>query len=384
MSVARGHARVAVFSAYYPTHGGGMELATEELVRRLRSAGFEVEWVAQADRGLPYDFEGCTTPLPGSDMVYSLTGIPMPFPWPWALGRMVRAIRGSQLVIVVEANFILSVLGFVLAKLIGKPVAVVQHVGEPSTVSRLGRGIMRLGERLATRPMIESADAVVYVSPVVAAHFHAARLRSPAEIIGHGVDTGQFRPPHDEAEKRADRAALGLPADGRIACFVGRLTESKGLGVVATLARQQPDWTFAIAGSGPVEPASWKLPNVVVLGQLARSDTARLYRASDALVLPSQSESYSLVVREALASDCRVLCADQIIETDPGLAPHLMTTRVDLGDADATAARFSSMLDADVTNDPAAARQYVVETCSWEAAGDRYVSLVEALVEGRA
>ena len=36
MSLARGHARVAVFSAYYPTHGGGMELATEELVRRLR------------------------------------------------------------------------------------------------------------------------------------------------------------------------------------------------------------------------------------------------------------------------------------------------------------------------------------------------------------
>jgi len=375
---------VAVFSAYYLAHGGGMELATAELVRALLGAGMRVTWVSQED-GAPHgDLAPHCRPVPGTDLVYALSGVPLPLPMPWALPRMMRVVRAAQVVIVVEANFALSVLAFAIARLCRRPTLLVQHVGEPSTVSRLARLVMRLGERLATRPMVRAADAVVCVSPVVSGHFAGLRPAADLRTIGHGVDMDTFRLPASAAERAADRARLGLPETGPVACFVGRVTESKGIAVIARMARARPDWTFAVAGIGPVDPAGWNLPNVVPFGQLDRAEVARLYRVSDVTVLPSQSESFSLVVREALAAGSTVLCSPQILETDPGLAPFIVTERVDLADVPGTAARFEAALARRPVAGAAEARSYVARQCSRAAVNARYVALVEGLMAAAA
>jgi glycosyltransferase involved in cell wall biosynthesis len=49
-----------------------------------------------------------------------------------------------------------------------------------------------------------------------------------------------------------ESSARNSVRDGKVACFVGRLTESKGISVIAELARLRPDWTFAVAGIGPI------------------------------------------------------------------------------------------------------------------------------------
>ena len=373
--------RVALFTPYYPSHGGGMEAACEELAHALLGAGLKVEWVSQADGSPTEKRPTFWTPVPGSDLVYRLSGVPMPLPMPWALPAIWAAARRARVAVIVEANFALSVIGYVAAKINRRPVLLVQHVGEPSTVSRFARLVMRIGEAVAVRPMVRQADGLVCVSPVVARHFAGERTKAEALSIGHGIDLKTFRPAKDQGERVRDREHLGLAVGGRLACFVGRLTRSKGIEVIGEMARLRPDWTFAIAGSGPVKPGDWNLPNIVVLGQLEQSEVARLYRVSNATVLPSQSESYSLVVREALASGSRVICLDQILESDPGLARFIMTEKVELTDVPATAARFAAALDAVPSASTREARDYLAEQCSRTAVAGRYVDIVQGLIK---
>jgi glycosyltransferase involved in cell wall biosynthesis len=374
---------IALFSAYYPSHGGGVELACAELARGLLAAGMQLEWIAQAEDKSTPDLSAHCTPVPGTDLIYALSGVPMPLPTLKAFPLISRIAKRADVVIIAEANFVLSVIAFIMARLHRKPILLIQHVGEPSTLSKLARVVMRLGERLAVRPIVRSADAVVCVSPVVARHFKGKRTKSELLIIGHGVDMDGFRPPASAGARAEDRDALGLVRDGKLACFVGRLTESKGISVIAELARLRPDWTFAVAGVGPIEPACWGLRNVVALGQLDRAKVACLYRASDVMVLPSPSESFSLVVREALASGSRVLCSGQIIDTDSGLAPYIMTERVNLSDIPGTAARFAAALERQPNAPSNEARDYVANTCSWATINARYVRLIEGLLSGQ-
>lgn len=369
---------VALFSAYYPAHGGGMELACADLAGALANAGMPIEWLSQRSGGLPEIPGVRCTPLSGTDMVYALSGVPLPLPAPWDLPAMAAAVKRADVTVIAEANFILSVIAFWIARYYRKPVLVVQHVGEPSTVSKLARLIMRIGERVAARPMLRRADAVVCVSPVVARYF-ADLPQSRLLTIGHGIDVDGFRPPVDAEERVSDRAALGLTGE-KIACFVGRLTRTKGIEIIAAIARRRPDWTFAVAGIGPIDPTDWGVDNVVALGQLDRADTGRLYRASDVLILPSPSESFSLVVREAMASNCGVLCSPQILETDPGLAGYIETEQVEIDDPDATSARFAAALDRQVRRSGTGARDYIVEHCSPDAVHRRYVELIASLV----
>lgn len=373
------HMRVALFSAYYPSHGGGMELACAELARVLLDARIDVAWIAQRDKEHPDEREAYHAPVPGTDIIYDLSGVPMPLPMPWAVWTMSREIGRADVVIIAEANFALSVLAYWLAKVRRRKIMLVQHVGKPATLSPLARGVMMLGERLMVRPMVRGVDAVVCVSPVVANYFSGLRKKGEFLTISHGIDTARFRPSLSSDERRQDRRVLGLPEAQDTVCYLGRLTDSKGLSVVRELARIREDWNVAIAGSGPIDPTGWDLPNVCFLGQLDREEAARLLRASDAIVLPSQSESFSLVVREALASECRVICSRQILETDPGLAPYLITRSVDLSNYAATATGFASALD-QVPDFPLdGARDYIERTCSSAPVGAQYVRLVEGL-----
>lgn len=374
---------IALFSAYYSSHGGGVELVCAELARGLLSAGMQVEWTAQADNSPTHDLSAHCTPLPGSDFIYALSGVPIPLPMPWALPAILRIVKRTSVVVIAEANFALSVVAFLAAKFHRKPILLIQHVGKPSAVSKFARLVMRFSEKLAVRPMVRNAEAVVCVSPVVARHFGGERTKSECLTIGHGVDMEKFFLSPSAEDRARDREALGLSRHAKLACFVGRLTESKGISVIAEMARLRPDWTFAVAGKGPVEPAHWKLPNVFVLGHLDREGVGRLYRGSDVTVLPSQSESFSLVVREALASGSSVLCSSQILDTDPGLAPYIITEVVDLSDVSLTAARFAAALDRRENIWREEARNYVASQCSSMVITARYIQVIERLLSSQ-
>lgn len=357
-----------------------MELASEELAHALRNANFAVEWIAQNDDETSVKLPDYCTPLPGTDIIYALSGVPMPLPMPWTIPTISTCAKRADMAVIVEANFALSFIAFVIAKFHCKPILLIQHVGKPSTVSRLARQIMLIGEKLATKPMVRGADMVVFVSPVVADYFTKIRGKRRFLTIGHGIDHELFRFSANAEELAYDRKMIGLGVSQRLACFVGRLTESKGISLIEKIARLRPDWTFAIAGIGPIEPNKWGLRNVLPLGQLERADVARLYRVSEALVLPSYGESFSLVVREALASGISAVCSNQILDTDAGLAPYITPVDVDPSDANATARRFSDALDSLDASKRESARSYVVSQCSQSAVSAEYIQLINGLI----
>jgi glycosyltransferase involved in cell wall biosynthesis len=105
-----------------------------------------------------------------------------------------------------------------------------------------------------------------------------------------GVDTALFRP---EA-----RAALDL--EGPIFLYVGRLAVEKNVG--AFLDLDLPG-TKLVVGDGPARAAlQARYPSAVFLGVRTGEDLARIYASADVFVFPSLTDTFGLVLLEALAS----------------------------------------------------------------------------------
>ena len=371
--------QIALFSAYYPAQGGGIEIVCADLVRGLCRLGKPIDWMALEGDRTGIDPRCAVTALPGTNAVYRKTGIPFPLPGLRSLPHIWRAVSKSVVVVVAEANFVVSCVAFAVARLQKRPILLIQHVGAPSTVSSLAAAMMRFAEKIAVRPMLRRADAVVFVSPAVAQHFAGLRTRRPAKVIGHGVDTELFSPAETKEEKSRLRKKFGLADTAPVASFVGRCTTSKGIEVFARMAELRPDWQFIVAGTGPVDPESFRAPNMKALGHIERSTLAQVYKASDVLVLPSRSESFSLVVREALSAGVKVLCGDQILETDPALRRHLLTQPVDLEAREVTAQKFAAAIDEVAPSSSDHARKYVLENCAWSEIVEKYADIIEEL-----
>jgi glycosyltransferase involved in cell wall biosynthesis len=135
-------------------------------------------------------------------------------------------------------------------------------------------------------------------------HRHAAVVMAPtatvedelrAQQIGHiarwsrGVDTDVFKP--------APGAALDAP--GPIFLYVGRVSVEKN--IEAFLSLDLPG-TKVVAGVGPaLAGLRRKFPEVRFMGVLGPDALAQLYSAASVFVFPSRTDTFGLVLLEALA-----------------------------------------------------------------------------------
>jgi glycosyltransferase involved in cell wall biosynthesis len=105
----------------------------------------------------------------------------------------------------------------------------------------------------------------------------------------HGVDLGLFRPVPD--------ADLGLPRP--VFLYVGRVSYEKNL--EAFLNLDLPG-SKVVYGVGPLlDRLQREHPAVHWRGVVSRTELARIYSAADAFVFPSRSETFGLVMLEAMA-----------------------------------------------------------------------------------
>lgn len=203
------------------------------------------------------------------------------------------------------------------------------------------------------------ACACMAVSSALGDRFAAVAGLPRARItdVRNGVDLERFRP----GERAAARAALGLPAQGRIVLGVGRLLPAKGFHLAATaLASLDADVTLVLVGEGPDRAAIEALASARVrcLGPLPPERVALAYQAADVLVLPSEREGWPNVITEALASGLPV------VATRVGGIPQILGDAVPPGigawierrDAHGVAAALRTVLAA--TPDRAAVRAF--------------------------
>ncbi len=109
-----------------------------------------------------------------------------------------------------------------------------------------------------------------------------AKLR----VVHNGYDPHRMEPILSKSEARR---AVGLPRDGQIVTYAGRINEKKGLDVLLLLADRMPEVLFLLVGStgrGPIEREAEKRNNVRVAPWQTASSIAPYLYASDVLTIP--------------------------------------------------------------------------------------------------
>ena len=378
--------KLLMVSNYFSSHGGGIELVAENLFRGLARRQCEVVWAAADVTAAPDEDAGRRAlPLETWNGVEAITGLPFPVPSVGALTELCSQVGRVDLVLLHDCLYLYNIAAFLRARALGVPVMIVQHIGMVPYRNFLLRGIMRLANALVTRPMLASVQQVIFVSRITERHFISVPFRRPPALVFNGVDSKVYGPLCEGEEREAIRQQFGLPRHGIVALFVGRFVEKKGISAMKRMVEMRPGWTWAFAGSGPLDPRSWNAANVRVFSSLRGASMAPLYRACDLLVLPSIGEGFPLVIQEALACGLPVVCGADTLGADEALGRFVQGAPVYTGDDDRTAREFLQAID-DFQNSSAAKRKseerhaFAASRYSWDNAIERYLELASHLV----
>jgi len=204
--------------------------------------------------------------------------------------------------------------GALAAKVLGVPLVVTVHGSDINVVARkvLLRG--QIGWAL------RSATHVIAVSEALAGR--VAALTGHAERIAC-VPCAGFTPGVFQHRVRAHaRTSLGVPADAKIAIYVGQLVPVKGVDVLIrawAILTSQPANAAArlvLVGAGKEREALAQLAirervehRVSFVGALPQTGVADWLAAADVLCLASRSEGMPNVIVEALASGVPVVAS---------------------------------------------------------------------------
>ena len=180
------------------------------------------------------------------------------------------------------------------------------------------RPLMR---QLLHRPLLRRFDGFLAAGSRSVAYLRGIGI-APARIavVPHAIDVARFATAR--AERDATRRAQG--ADGRpVLVFVGRLVPMKRVDrLLAALAVLPPGaCSLWVVGDGPMRAALERqaahLP-VRFMGFRNQSELPALLAAADVLVLPSERDTWGVVVNEMLAAGGRALVSESA-----GCAPDL-------------------------------------------------------------
>lgn len=357
--------RILTVSAFFESHGGGVEIVAGALARALGHRGHDSRLMGAAFDAPPLASELTAVPLPSRDPIEALSGLPLPMPTAAARQRMKEEVQAADAVIVHDALYASSLVAARLATHHQKPWILIQHIGDIPYSSVLLRGALSLANQFVTKPMLARATQTVFISNTVHKYFENVEFRSTPKLLFNGVDNDLFKLP-SQKEVAALRTRLGFPKNRTQLLFVGRFVEKKGLSIVRNVATLKPEWDFLMVGSGPIDPSAWQLHNVRVLGRKSRNELSQLYRASDALLLPSVGEGYPLVVQEAMATGLTVFCDMGSARADPDAENFLVGTAIDLRHPMGSARRLAENIQKHPLTRCAEAAEYARSQYNWD------------------
>jgi glycosyltransferase involved in cell wall biosynthesis len=245
----------------------------------------------------------------------------------------------------------------------------------------------------ALRPFFRRITAFLAIGQM--AHDHYTRLGVPDEKIHFSpycVDNDRFETARTTLEgQRSDiRAAWGIPTNAIVAVIPGKLVAGKAPldALRAASACGNEDLWLLFAGDGPqredlVNAArTLGFSRYVVTGFVNQDAMPRAYAAADMLLLPSHSETWGVVVNEAMISGLPAFVSRAV-----GCAPDLVRPGLTGGTFDA--GNISELAEvlccatgsvAELQRMGARARDLVARNYSPAAAADGIVTGVRAAV----
>lgn len=219
-------------------------------------------------------------------------------------------------------------------------------------------------------------------------------------IIPPGVDVCRFYPiPPDEAKEY-----IGVPPCGQMLLFVGRMEPLKGLDVlieaIGIMRRNEVlkdnPFCLAIIGGEPDEygePTSNELSRikelteqyglndmVTFLGNRSQDSLPYYYSAAEAVVVPSQYESFGMVALEAMA------CGTPVVASQIGGLAYLVQDgvtgyTVPVDDPNELASRITSLLQDPSLRDRMGSQAVrVAQDYAWDKIAGKLVPVYESLL----
>ena len=226
--------------------------------------------------------------------------------------RAELARRGFDLVHI-QTPFIAHYSGVSLARRLGVPALESYHTFFEQYLDKyvplIPSAWLRLAARKFSAAQCNDVDALVVPSNAMLEVLKRYGVRTPAAVIPTGIELAQF----STGDGPRFRARYGIPPDRPVLVHVGRLAFEKNidflLRMLARVKAQVPEVLLVVAGEGParrgLERQARSLgltDNTFFVGYLDRDGPLEdCYRAGDAFIFASNTETQGLVLLEALA-----------------------------------------------------------------------------------
>ncbi len=263
--------RILIVTDAWTPQVNGVVVTLTHTVDGLRRRGHTVELIT------PQSFR--TVPLP------SYPDIPLSLFPRREVARRTESFMPDAVHIATEGP--LGLAGRAHCRATGRAFTTAYHTQFPEYVHarcRLPVGVTYAWLRRFHRP----ARAVMCATPAIAERL---RGRGFANVVhwSRGVDTGLFSP---IAERRA-------PDARPIFVYVGRVAVEKNIAAFLRLDLPGTKW---VVGDGPARPAlEREFPGVHFAGMKSGRELARYYQEADVFVFPSRTDTFGLVLIEAMA-----------------------------------------------------------------------------------
>ena len=241
--------------------------------------------MAEAARGFGVEVSFLT---PQSFRTFAMPSYPdlrLALPYPAKIAQLIEAAKPDSIHIATEGP-----IGFMVRRYCrkhGLPFTTSFHTRFPEYVSARS-SIPESWVWRVLRWFHRPSRAVMAATPALAAELRSRGFRNVV-LCSRGVDTKLFHP-------RAADLCLPVP----VFLSVGRVAVEKNL--EAFLELDLPG-TKLVVGDGPARPAlERRFPDTVFLGARHGEELAEIYAAADVFVFPSKTDTFGLVLLEALAS----------------------------------------------------------------------------------
>ena len=332
----------------FPPKVGGIQNYLWDLWSRLDPSSFVVLTASSDDGAAAFDAAQAERGI----RIERVPGKILFFPTPDALGAVRAVVRQHEIdLVLLDPVLPLGLLGPHL----DVPYGVILHGAEVTVPGRLP------GSRAALARVLRGR-APRGVGRELPGGRGPPRRAGPRRLAGRdppGVDTGAIVP-LKAAERRAARAALGLPVQGPLLSSVSRLVPRKGMDVLIEaanrLAPSYPDLVVAIAGDGREldhlrRQARQSPVAVEVLGRVSQEDRAALLGAADVFVMACRNrwlgleqEGFGIVFLEAAAAGVPQVAGDSGGASEAVLHGETGLVVADPGDPGAVAEALRSLL----------------------------------------